>query len=61
MDFRYYLTDSIIKEAEGKTKEQVEMVLVDWKGCGKAVVRDEVVEVLERNGLKWRRSREAKG
>jgi|TARA_B100001971_G_C18251112_1_gene578293 D-aminoacyl-tRNA deacylase len=61
VDYNLPLTDSIIKEAEGKTKEQVKEVLVDWKGCGKAVVRDEVVEVLERNGLKWRRSREAKG
>jgi len=54
------LTDSMISEAEAKTKEQVKLVLVDFKGCGNAGQRDEVISVIERNGLSYKKTKEAK-
>jgi len=46
----------MIKEAEEKTLEQIECALIDWKGCGKSEERQKVVEVLDRLGLKYKRT-----
>jgi D-aminoacyl-tRNA deacylase len=60
VNYNLPLTDSIIREAEGKTEEQVKEVLVDWKGCGKAAVRDEVIDLLNKVGLKYKKTKEVK-
>lgn len=50
------LTDSMLKEAEEKTKEHIKQVLVDWKGSGKSEQRQEIINFIEKHGLKHRRT-----
>ena len=51
------LTESIIKEAETKTKEQIKLALIDWKGCGKSEQRQEALGLLTKLGLKYERTK----
>lgn len=50
------LTESMLKEAEEKTNEQIKEVLIDWKGCGKSEQRQEVLNIIEKSGLKHKRT-----
>lgn len=52
------LTEEMIKEAISKTIEPVDCVLLDWKGLGKSEDRRQVVEMLEKMGLKYKRTGE---
>ena len=55
-DYGFPVTEQIVKEAEGKTKEQVSEVLVDWKSCGKSEERQKMLDVLDRVGLSYERT-----
>ena len=50
------LTESMLKEAEEKTLEQVKEVLVDWKGCGNSESRQNIISVIEKSSLKHKRT-----
>jgi len=50
------MSSMMLQEAEVKTLEQVKEVLVDWKGCGRSLDREKVIEVVEGVGLKVRRT-----
>ena len=50
------LTDSMLKEALEKTKENPELILVDWKGCGNSESRKKVLEIIEKLGMKYERT-----
>ncbi len=50
------LTESILKEAEQKTKESNVEILIDWKGCGKSEQKQEMMKIIERSGLKYKRT-----
>ena len=50
------LTENMLKQAEQKTTEQIKTVLIDWKGCGKSEQRQEVVKIIEKLGLKVKRT-----
>ncbi len=50
------LTDSMLKEAEQKTIEQIKEVLVDWKGCGNSESRQNIINIVEKYGLKHKRT-----
>ncbi|OGJ17917.1 hypothetical protein A3K73_02440 [Candidatus Pacearchaeota archaeon RBG_13_36_9] len=52
------LTDSILKEALGKTEETINVAIIDWKGCGKSEERERVLEVIKRAGLEIKRTSE---
>jgi len=54
------LTKSILQEAEQKTKEQVKEIILDWKGCGNSEDRQKVVEIIEKAGLKYKRTKEVR-
>lgn len=45
------LTSKMLKQAESKTKEQIERVLLDWKGLGK--YKQKTKELLDEFGLKY--------
>jgi len=49
------LTQSMIEEAIAKTQEHVDIIILDWKGCGKSEDRQKVIELIESSGLKWER------
>ena len=52
------LTDTMLSEAEQKTTEQVKEVLIDWKGCGKSEVRKEIINTINRKGLRYKKTSE---
>lgn len=55
-EYAFPLTESMLKEAEEKTNEQIKEVLIDWKGCGKSEQRQEIIKLIEKNGLKHKRT-----
>lgn len=52
------LTETMLKEAEEKTKEHVKSILVDWKGCGRSEEREKYLEIIKRFGIPYRRTSE---
>lgn len=54
------LTEENILEAIRKTDEEVDFVILDWKGLGKAEERDAVVEILNKNHIDYKRSSQIK-
>ena len=55
-DYSFPVTEQIIKEAEEKTKEQIDEVLIDWKSM-KSEERLRLLEVLDRLKLKYIKTR----
>ena len=52
------LTEEMLKEAVSKTIELVEIVLLDWKGLGKSDERKQVINLLNKLNLKYKRTNE---
>ncbi|MFA5174447.1 MAG: D-aminoacyl-tRNA deacylase [Candidatus Pacearchaeota archaeon] len=50
------LTESILREAEQKTKEQVKEIVLDWKGLGNSEKRNEILNLLNKLNLKHKRT-----
>lgn len=50
------LTEKILKEAEEKTIEQIDTVLLDWKGIGRSEERKKTLDLLSSFGLKFKRT-----
>lgn len=50
------LTQTILNEAEQKTTEQVQIALIDWKGCGKSEERQKTINLLNQSGLSYKRT-----
>jgi D-aminoacyl-tRNA deacylase len=55
-EYGFPVTEKIILEAEEKTKEQINEVLIDWKGCKGSEGRQEILKNLEKVGLKVKRT-----
>ncbi|MAG10710.1 hypothetical protein CMI44_00140 [Candidatus Pacearchaeota archaeon] len=49
------LTKEMIKEAIDKTQEEVDFVILDWKGLGRAEQRQEIIQALEDNYIQWKK------
>jgi len=49
------ITESMIKEAINKTAEEIDFAIIDWKGL-KAEERANVVEILEKNYINWKKT-----
>ena len=52
------LTEEMVKEAIEKTEEEVDLVLLDWKGIGKAEERQRILDILSKLYLNSRRTSE---
>jgi len=52
------LTEEMVREVVEKTEEDVEFVLLDWKGLGSAEHRQQVLEVLDKLYLKYKKTSE---
>lgn len=52
------LTPSMLQEAEQKTKEQIQLALIDWKGCGNSEQRQQIIITIENYGLKYKKTKE---
>lgn len=54
------LTESLLKEAVEKTADHLDLLLLDWKGCGKSEERQKLIELLDKAGLKHERAERIK-
>ncbi len=54
------IEEDFIKQAIEKTIEEVDWVLVDWKGLGKSEQRQRVIDILEKNYIQWKKTSEIK-
>ncbi|MFA5953499.1 MAG: D-aminoacyl-tRNA deacylase [Candidatus Pacearchaeota archaeon] len=52
------ITEEFIEEAIEKTLEEIDFVILDWKGLGNSEQRDKVVEILNKNYIQWKRASE---
>lgn len=52
------ITEEMIKEAISKTDEEVDFVLLDWKGLGKAGDRQQVLNLLDKMYVQYKRTSE---
>jgi len=50
------LTKPMIEQALEKTSEHTDIILIDWKGCGKSEQRQQTIDLIESLGLKWERT-----
>lgn len=54
------ITEKMILEAINKTSEEVDFAVLDWKGLGNSVERKEIIEILEKNYIQWKKTSEIK-
>jgi len=54
------ITEEMIDEAWEKTFEEVDFVVLDWKGLGKSAQRQEVIDILEKNYIQWKKTSDLK-
>ena len=52
------LTEEMIKEAISKTEEEFDFVVLDWKGIGKSEQRQELIKILDRLYIRYKRTSE---
>ncbi|MDA3836659.1 MAG: hypothetical protein PF542_03475 [Nanoarchaeota archaeon] len=50
------ITERMILEAFNQTVEEVDFAVIDWKGVGKADERNEIIRILEKNYIPWKRA-----
>ena len=49
------LNEAVLKETLEKTQEEVDFALLDWKGLGNAEQRKQVIDLLEKNYISWKK------
>lgn len=54
-EYNFPVTETMIKEAEEKTKEQIKLALVDWKSM-KSEERQKILAILDKIGLEYERT-----
>jgi len=54
------ITERMILEAINQTIEEVDFVVLDYKGLGKKEERDEIIKILDRNYISWKKSGEVR-
>lgn len=54
--YSFPLTEEMIQEALKKTEEEVDFALLDWKGLGKAEQRQEILQILDKLHLNYKRT-----
>jgi len=52
------LTEEMLQEAINKTIPKPEIILLDWKGLGKSEQRQQIIELLKKSGLEFKRTSE---
>ena len=54
--YAFPLTEEMIKEAMEKTEEELDFVLLDWKGLGTAEQRQRIIEILDSLHINYKRT-----
>jgi len=52
------ISKEMILESIEKTAEEVDFVVLDWKGLGKSEQRQQVINILEENYIQWKKTSE---
>ena len=55
-EYNMPITEAMILEAMKKTYEEVDFVIIDWKGLGKSEQRQQVIDILEKNYIQWKKT-----
>ncbi len=50
------ITEEMIKEAVNKTQEEIDFALIDWKGLGTSEQRQQVLDILDKNYIRWKKT-----
>lgn len=50
------LTENMIKEAVAKTEEEIDFAVLDWKGLGTSEQRQEIIKILDKLYLNYKRT-----
>lgn len=50
------LTENMVKEAIAKTEEEIDFVVLDWKGLGTSEQRQEILKMLDRLYIRYKRT-----
>ncbi len=54
------LKEEMIKEAIEKTDEEVDFALLDWKGLGNSEQRQQILEILNKNYIQYKRTNDVR-
>ena len=54
--YAFPFTEEMIKEAIEKTEEEIDFVLLDWKGLGNAEQRQKIIEILDRLYINYKKT-----
>jgi len=54
------ITEEMIKEAIEKTEEEVDFAIIDWKGLGTSEERDQVIKILDKQYLDYKKNSKIK-
>ena len=52
------IKEEMILEAIQKTEEEIDFVVLDWKGLGKAEQRDELIKILDKNHINYKKTKD---
>jgi len=53
--------EEMIKQAINKTYEEVDFVLLDWKGLGNSEQRKQITDILDQNHISWKKTSDVRG
>jgi len=59
-EYVFPLTEEIVKQALEQTQEEVDFILLDWKGVGNADQRKQLLEVLDKLYIQYKKTSEIK-
>ena len=57
-NYAFPLTEEMIQEAINKTDEEVDFAVLDWKGMGRAEQRDQVLKILDKLYISYKKTSE---
>lgn len=57
-EYNLPLTKPMLEQAIQKTKEPINLFLIDWKGCGISQQRQQIINLLEQLNLKYKKTSE---
>jgi D-aminoacyl-tRNA deacylase len=55
-EYSFPITETMLKESIEKTQEHLDIILVDWKGCGNSESRQQIIKIIESLGLEHERT-----
>ncbi|HLA23394.1 MAG TPA: D-aminoacyl-tRNA deacylase, partial [Candidatus Nanoarchaeia archaeon] len=54
--YNFPFTEEMLLESLNKTDEKIDFAILDWKGLGTTEQRSEIVRILEKNYVQWKKT-----